>query len=217
MKLKRISVLEGRKEITGFSPGVTRFPPYLKLKITCLTADLSEHLHQLKGFVDILHTLPGGEKDVRRIHFTKEDFLENTASFYISTGDLINRIRIGFFFELPIGTLMEQELSEVEAKEVPEFPYPNLRLPLDFLEYIRTLPVNKFRWLISKGIDKLKAPSIQGSLKDDFLKWCFVDRTIRSWAIGELSSNYLDWAACNYSGSYGRIKDELGIDNNLED
>ncbi|MBL7893830.1 MAG: hypothetical protein JNK50_00960 [Bacteroidia bacterium] len=211
MKLSRTFVLEGKKHFTGFMPGEKGFPPYLEFKLTSLTSDLSDPDLEINGFVDVIHYM-WGEKFVRRFIINKSDFVNNTLSVHFSTGDLVQRIRVGLYYNLPVGSLFEKELIDVFPATHP-LPYLFLNDPLDFIEHIRTLDSSEIRWLISRGLNTLQAPSGAGYM-EDFKKWAICDRIIRLWACGKISANYLDWVVSNHSEVYCLIKNELGICNN---
>lgn len=209
MKLSRTFVLEGRKHFTSFLPGTEAFPPYLEFKLTSLTADLSNPELEINGFVDAIHFF-WGEKFVRRFIINKSDFVNNTLSVHFSTGDLVQRIRVGLYYDIPVGSLFEKELIDVFPSARP-LPHLLLKDPLDFIEHIRTIEASELRWLISRGLHALEAPSGAGSM-DALKKWAICDRIIRLWSCGKLSSNYLDWAVEHCCNDYDLIKKELGID-----
>lgn len=209
MKLSRTFVLEGKKHFTGFMPGEKGFPPYLEFKLTSLTSDLSDPDLEINGFVDVMHYM-WGERFVRRFIINKSDFVNNTLSVYFSTGDLVQRIRVGLYYNLPVGSLFEKELIDVFPATHP-LPHLFRKNPLDFIEHIRTLDSSEIRWLISRGLHTLQAPSGAGFM-EDLKKWAVCDRIIKLWVCGEISANYLNWAAENCSNEYDLVKKELGID-----
>ncbi len=208
MKINHIALLEGTKHFTGYI-GNPNFPPCFRIQLTSLTTELFELGNSLYGFIDIFHCLPFGEKDKKRIQIRLGDFSDNIASYYCNTGDLVERVRIGLYYNLPIATLMEQTLEQVW--ETPPLPCENPTQQINLLEYIRTMPSDKFvRWY--KRNYHAPQATIDGVSIGTFKNWSITNQIIRLVSMGKIESTHLDWAAQNLAGDYDLIKKGLGID-----
>lgn len=207
MKVNHIALLEGTKHFTGYT-GNPNFSPCFSIKLTSLTTELFEPGNNLYGFIDIFYCLPFGQKDKKRLHVRLEDFKDNTATYYCTVGDLVERVRIGLYYNLPIATLMEQTLEQVW--ETPALACPNPDQQIDMLEYIRTMPADKFvRWY-QRNYHAPQA-SIDGASMGTFKNWAIAGQIIRLVAMGKIRNTHLDWAAQNLAADYDLIKKGLGI------
>lgn len=207
MKINHIALLEGTKHFTGYT-GSPNFPPCFRIQLTSLTTELFEPGNNLYGFIDIFYCLPFGEKNKKRLQVRLEDFSDNTVIFYCNVGDLVERVRIGLYYDLPIATLMEQTLEQVW--ETPALPCPNPDQHIDLLEYIRTMQSDKFvRWY-KRNYHPLQAPVDRASM-GTFKNWAIASQIIRLVAMEKISNTHLDWAAQNLAGDYDFIKKGLGI------
>ena len=208
MKISHIVLLESTKHFSGFV-GNPNFSPCFRIQLTSLTTELFEPGNNLNGFIDLFHCLPFGQKSKKRLHIRLEDFIDNTATFYCNSGDLLERVRIGLYYNLPIATLMEQTIEEVW--ETQALPCPNPDQQIDLLEYIRTMPADKFvRWY-KRNYHALQA-TVDGASMGTFKNWAIAGQIIRLVAMGKISSTHLDWSVKNLSGDYDLIKKGLGID-----
>lgn len=209
MKIERIIVLEGNKHYTGFLPGQGKFTPYLQFTIHSLTCNLNDPEFKLTGFIDF-HYVFKNIPERRRIHFTHQNFIDNSYNYNLASGDLLNCVRIGLHYNLPVGSLFEVGLLRTDYLQVTQRAGKSLNNPIDILEYIRTLSPAKFLESLTADLHALEAPSVKGSI-EHFKKWVYVDRILRLYGAGEIDKWYLDWAAQFLHHEYEEVKEVLGI------
>ncbi len=216
MHISDIVILEGNKYHTCINvkhkdPKFSN-PQFLNLRFTLLDVDLTEN-SELTGQVEFVHLFPNVKKRTRRCWFDRSQLSKDLSySITICTGDLLERIRITLYYDLPEVGLMEIILTEAHppnaTKTVKEVLLPEY--PLEFLDTIRSLNREIFLTWVERELHALEATSTKGSM-ETFKKWVICDRIIHLWATNEVPAKRLHWAIQNFGNEYFDYRKALGI------
>ena len=174
MKISNVIVLEGRKHFLGFN--LSDYPPVLHFKLSPLSVELHEKA-MFNGFLDIFFRMPNGVKEKRRHFLTKKHLTNNTFELQILAGDMMDRMLLGLYYELPEGSLLGVDLESVDYFG-PIIPLKDHNDPLNYLEWLRSLAPGDFELELLRTLDAPE-PAPDKGFMETFKKWAITHQTIR--------------------------------------
>jgi len=205
MKISKAIVLEGKKHFLGFN--LDDYPPVLHFKLSPLSIELHEKA-MFNGFLDIFFCMPNGVKKKRRHFITKRHLTNDTFECHILAGDMMERMLLGLYYELPEGSLLAVDLSSSFNYLGPVIALKDQNNPLNYLEWLRSLAPGDFELELLRALDALEPPSDKGSM-ETFKKWAFTHQTIRLATSNQIPNTYLDWVALAFYNEYDEIQQTI--------
>lgn len=214
MKINHISHINSTKHFCTISPK-DRFEQNIVLKLSFYNEKNIQNFSH--GFIDIHYLLFDGFKEIKRKQLFKEDFSELSFEYFINTGELISKIRIGVYFQSnlnhELNIILEDKMdSQIDnSLGISQLQQTIIFGPtVEFLENLRSMRHTTFESIISDRLCELEHIMNKHSGKT-FNKWALTDTIIKFAAQSKIPLCFLDLAIEKYFQEYDNGKKRLGL------